>query len=79
MGFFSDLFGGTHETKGSFAKDDKRNDSDHISIRSTTVFIDKSSDNKTGRHETVYSNTTIDTRTGEAKYSEGYHGNKDNK
>lgn len=79
MGFFSDLFGDTHETKGSFAKDNPKNDGDHISIRSTSVFIDKSEPNNTGRHETVYSNTTIDTRTGESKYEEGYHGTKDNK
>ncbi len=79
MGIFSDLFGGSHETKGSYAKDNPKNDGDHISFRSSVVFVDKSESNNSGKHETVYSNTTIDTRTGDFKYEEGYHGVKDNK
>ncbi len=81
MGLFSSIFGsgnasGDKEFKDVKTSTRKTNDGNSIEIRSRSSLI--SGDDK-GTHETVYSKTTSDLRTGETRYEEGWHGNKSNK
>jgi hypothetical protein len=58
--------GSTDSKKTSFSV----NDDGDARVRNTSVIIN----HDTGEHDTVWSNTTVDGKTGEANSSEGAHG-----
>lgn len=81
MGLFSSIFGSGSSSGDKEFKDVKTttkvsNNNDSVQVRSRSTLI--SGDDK-GTHETVFSKTTSDLRTGKTSYEEGWHGNKSNK
>lgn len=74
MGLFSDLMDAIFSSGGSASSDPKRTsvtESDNeIRVRNSDVIIDHGS----GKHDTVWSNTTVNTSTGATKSNEGTHG-----
>lgn len=73
MGLFDALFGGNKvKTKVT-----KSFPSDTFGTRYRTTVIDRSS--KKGGHETIFSKSETNPRTGKTTYKEGWHGTKNNK
>ncbi|HNP23440.1 MAG TPA: hypothetical protein PKM63_17355 [Panacibacter sp.] len=74
MGLFSDLMDAIFSSGSSASSDPKGTqitESDNeIRVRNSDVIVDHGS----GKHDTVWSNTTVNTSTGESKFGEGAHG-----
>lgn len=78
---FLDFFGsGSSSGKKSFSKvkttTTKTSDGGKVQVRSISSLI--TGDSK-GTHETVYSKSVVDIKTGKSFYEEGWHGEKSNK
>lgn len=74
MGLFDFLFGSSDsssdpKTRVTISDDDK------MTVRNTDIIYEKSS----GKHDTVFSKTTVDLKTGDTNYEEGAHGPNYNK
>jgi len=67
MGLFSDLFG---KNTGSDPKTRVTHDGKEVRVRNSNVIYDRSS----GKHDTAWSNTTVNVNTGKSTSSEGAHG-----
>ncbi|MFA6397441.1 MAG: hypothetical protein WDK96_01155 [Candidatus Paceibacterota bacterium] len=67
MGLFDFIFG---SSTGSDPKTRVSDNGEKITVRNSDVVFDHNS----GKHETAWSKTEVDTRTGDSKTSEGAHG-----
>lgn len=67
MSLLSSLFGGNSSSDSKTRVSEKN---DEVRVRNSSVVYDRDS----GKHDTVWSNTTVNVNTGEAKYNEGAHG-----
>lgn len=68
MGLFDFLFGSNESS--SDPKTRVTYSEDKVTVRNSDVIYDR----ETGKHDTVYSKTTVDLKTGDSKYEEGAHG-----
>ena len=75
MGLFDLIFGGSerkHSTK-------KSSSNGNAVVRSRSTIISNKSKNSRGTHETIFSKSSHNPRTGKSSYQEGWHGPKHNK
>ncbi len=74
MGFISDLLDSIMGDGHSGSSDPKvttnTNNGDEVRVRNSDVVVN----HDTGKHDTIWSSTTVNVNTGEAKSSEGGHG-----
>lgn len=70
MGLFSFLFGSEDDYGSDPKKTRVTHDGENINVRNSDVIYDR----ETGKHDTVWSNTTVNVNSGESKFGEGAHG-----
>jgi len=74
MGLFSDFISTIFGSDANVSTDPKatsvNNNGESISVRNTSVIIDHDA----GTHDTVFSKSSVDLKTGQSKYEEGSHG-----
>jgi hypothetical protein len=70
MGLFSDLLSSITGSSSDPKATQITHDGEEIRVRNTDVIID----HEQGKHDTVWSNTTVNVNTGQSSFDEGAHG-----